>query len=56
MKNNNVKYKKVTIELPVSTYNMMKEYCKGDYLIKFFYKDFINFAIIDYLDRHYYDN
>lgn len=49
MKRDNVKYKKITIELPISTYEKMQSYCKCDYCNKIFYKDFINRLILDYL-------
>lgn len=49
MKQNNVKYKKITIELPINTYEKMNRYCRFDCFNRIFYKDFINYAILFYL-------
>lgn len=53
MKRKNVEYKKITIELPISTYNDLKRYCKDIPYSKIFYKDVINRAIIGYLRNSY---
>lgn len=51
MKIDNVKYKKITIELPVSTYDKLREYCKSPYRVSLFYKDVINYALLRFLNK-----
>lgn len=53
MKRKNIECKKITIELPISTYNDLKRYCKDIPYSKCFYKDVINLAIIGYLQNSY---
>ena len=51
----NVHYKKITVEIPYTTYLSMDCYCTGNnipgkkYL---YYCDFINIAILEYIDKH----
>lgn len=51
----NVDYKKITVEIPYTTYLEMINYCKDRFYPgrKFlYYCDFINLAILGYIDKH----
>lgn len=53
MKKNDIDYKKLTIEIPYTTFLQMKNYCmaytNGK---KIYYRDFIKFAIEYYIKNH----
>lgn len=51
MKRDNVDYEKITIEIPMSTYLAMKDYCYNSPVGRIFYCDFINRAILSYLKK-----
>lgn len=50
----NVDYKKLTVEIPYSTFLEMDCYCTSSYSNRkdMFYCDFINLAILEYIDNH----
>lgn len=55
MKRKNVDYKKITVEIPYTTFLSMDCYCTGNnipYKKDMFYCDFINLAILEYIDNH----
>lgn len=49
----NVDYKKLTVEIPMTTFLRMERYCSNRYIPgkkDIFYCDFVNRAINDYID------
>lgn len=51
----NVDYKKITVEIPMTTFLSMDCYCTNNILpgVKdMFYCDFVNLAILEYIDNH----
>lgn len=51
----NVSYKKLTVEIPLTTFLSMDYYCKSEFNPNkkdLYYCDFINLAILEYLDNH----
>ena len=51
----NVHYKKITVEIPYTTYLSMDSYCTSEYYPDkkdLYYCDFINLAILEYIDNH----
>ena len=51
----NVDYKKLTVEIPMTTFLEMDYYCEDDYIPgkkSIFYCDFIKNAIEYYIDNH----
>ena len=51
----NVDYKKLTVEIPMTTFLEMDLYCSSDYIPKkkdIYYCDFIKLAIEFYIDNH----
>lgn len=55
MKKNNVDYKKLTVEIPMTTFLEMDLYCTSDFIPgkkDIYYCDFIKRAIEFYIDNH----
>lgn len=51
----NVHYKKITVEIPYTTYLSMDCYCTSNNIPgkkDLYYCDFINIAILEYIDKH----
>lgn len=44
--------KKITVNIPDETYDLLYEYCRPDYIGRYYFKDIINLAIIDYCRKN----
>ena len=44
--------KKITVNIPDETYNLLYEYCRPHYIRRYYFKNIINLAIIDYCRKN----